>query len=448
MARIKNSAKSASKSAANNDAALTASSTPATRRTAPTITVRSEPRKTRKTRTKEETGQTSGKGRQDVKTDRTYKVVKHKQKPKESDDEQDEQDEEQDVGGQDKETEEGLEHAKHESSDRDLHSLLPGALSPSVDTSRALGVIAVCAIVSSALSLASHMLVNWITSTSTLPPPWAAWTSYLGAMALPSALTPISSLAIRMCKISLAWGRITNVVALDVLAYGPMVYLFAVLHCIPLPAALVVAAIDLIADVLPLLAWKRLADSTTSDDDDDDGVDEAGTIKADLTSDSGGFGDPVTYACSAAFASALYSFTFVQACRLYLPRIFVVHFWNIATVKPVRTLPISATFPPSVSEFGKAVFLGWPSVVLSLVCGVAAYSFIFTGTSSPPSASPSYKKFVAVRTAALSLVVSTNIFLQCFMGVRGIDVVGALTYAAVWAAAPLLVGAALALARS
>lgn len=220
----------------------------------------------------------------------------------------------------------------------------------------------------------------------------------------------------------------------------------------PLSAAFVSAAIDLTADILPLLAWKRIASSTASGDDGSDDVLDADDAVKEFNYGHVGdlevLRDPVTYACSVAFAGALYSFIFVQACRLFLPSTFVVHFLGIATVEPARTLPVSATFPPSFYEVAMAVFLSWPAVLLSLVCGGAAYSFIFTEADLPPPSSPTYKKSVVVRAAALSLAVSTNVFLQCFLDVRGIDAVGAGTYASVWAAAPLLVGPALGLARA
>lgn len=203
MARSKNTAKSAAgmKAAISSDSAPAASATPVTRRTAPTITAKAEPKRAKRFRAKEETIEVGGKGQQVTKAVEAIN-------PELKDEERDAGRErgkkgrkgrmEKDVGRQETGTTEEGEHTDHnrEFSYDGLYSLLPGALSPSVDTSRAMRVIAISAIASSAISLGSHMLVDWIASTSV--PSWAAWTSYVGAMALPSALAPIAALGMRV----------------------------------------------------------------------------------------------------------------------------------------------------------------------------------------------------------------------------------------------------------
>lgn len=339
---------------------------------------------------------------------------------------------------------ESLDESEEDELDYELDVfLLPGVLSQSVDTWEAVRGIMACAAAAAAGALTARVFFDWIASGEMLG--WDAWLAYMRTVALPSFLSAVTALAMRIVKLGLTWGSVTNMVALDVLAYAPLVYLFSSFYGIAPSAALSSAAIDLVADVLPILAWKQFVVDVAVDEGAINEDEAVALEMEELATESAVLRDPVTFSLSSAFAAVLYGFTFVQACRFFLPTTFVLHFLDIATVEPARVLPLS-TLPTSLSDVGSAIFLSWPGFLLNVLCGTAARSFLFSDADVPSPYSLFYRPVVAIRTAALSLAVGLNVFLQCYLNIQGVDGVGAMAYASIWTVAPVLVGLCLGLA--
>ncbi|OAA58543.1 hypothetical protein SPI_06616 [Niveomyces insectorum RCEF 264] len=327
---------------------------------------------------------------------------------------------------------------------------LPGALAPSVNTKRALRAVVATAVASTVLSGAGRVLIDWLATTPLHP--WDTWKAYGKTVATPGITSFLVAVAVRIFKHAIAWRSISNLVALDVLSYGPIVYLLSFFYDVSLPATVLFEGINLAADVASLSAWRWLRGEHEDDYAAETRRGKKTTAKARQTVANQMatlYDDPRTFFWSSAFSAVLYAFTFVQACRFFLPATLVVHFSGIHTVEPARTQPLFIkSSAASLRDAFWAVVLSVPALGLSAVCGVAAHTFVFggrpsTGASRGVSAATAYNKTVAVRTAVLSLFVGVSIFARCFFGIRGVDVVGAAVFASIFAVAPLLVGAGL-----
>ncbi|CAK7218675.1 hypothetical protein SBRCBS47491_003589 [Sporothrix bragantina] len=323
---------------------------------------------------------------------------------------------------------------------------LPGVLSDIVEGDIGeLGRMAVWSLVSLIVSTTTRVALDSMSTGWSQT--WVSWPSYFGTADLPSTGSVAAMFVSRMIRMTLSNGylAIPNLAAINILYYGPIVYLLSSYYNVPLSATLFSEGINFVSEFVPLflhhyvLHHRRSAEVVDGDEIEDD--------EEILLYDKSVTFDPVSYAYSALFASVLYGFTFVQACRFFLPTTLVVHFFGIATVEPARAHPLSRSAPLTLYEVFSAVFQSVPAVLLNLACGIAARTFIFNHHYGLTEVSPGfsrsaalYRRIITVRTAALSLSVGLSIFLHCFFNIKGVDAVGASAFASIWTVAPLLVG--------
>jgi hypothetical protein len=148
-------------------------------------------------------------------------------------------------------------------------------------------------------------------------------------------------------------------------------------------------------------------------------------------------------------AAAIYSVTLYSAYASYLPIYLVTYFSNIPTIAAAHSSTPVTLFP------------------VTLLLGLAAKSFIFTPAAAAPGVRPptfnpesatlgetfwynvwgydERTKVVIKRTLALMLVSGVNTFVQTFVTVEGVEVMGAVAYSGVWIVAAGVTGAALGL---
>ncbi|CAK7230213.1 hypothetical protein SCUCBS95973_007497 [Sporothrix curviconia] len=326
---------------------------------------------------------------------------------------------------------------------------LPGVLSDIVEGDVGeLGRMAVWSLVSLIVSTSTRVALGAMTTGWSQT--WVSWPSYFGTEDLPSIGSFAAMLVSRMIRMTLSNGylAIPNLAAINILYYGPIVYLLSSYYNVPLSSTLFSEGINFASEFVPLFLHHYVLQRRSTKAADEDESDDEDDI---LLYDKSVKFDAVSFAYSSVFAAVLYGFTFVQACRFFLPTILVVHFFGIATVEPARAHPLLRSTPLTIHEVFSAVFQSVPAVLLNLACGVAARTFIFNHHYGLTEVSPGfsrsaalYRRIVTVRTAALSLSVGLSIFLHCFFNIQGVDAVGASVFASIWAVAPLLVGVGLA----
>jgi hypothetical protein len=155
-------------------------------------------------------------------------------------------------------------------------------------------------------------------------------------------------------------------------------------------------------------------------------------------------------------AGAIYCVTLSTAYKTFLPRTLVVYFSGIPSIEPARS---ATTF----------LFVSTPALVLSLLFGLAARTFIFTpvATTDPSQDDVGTARFdpmhatlretlwwnlwgyssqgraSVVRTGAAVLATALRTYLSCTITINGIDSYGAAVYASVWAFAAFLTGVGL-----
>jgi hypothetical protein len=161
-------------------------------------------------------------------------------------------------------------------------------------------------------------------------------------------------------------------------------------------------------------------------------------------------------------AALAYSVVLFLAGRYLLPTNLVLYFQGIPTIQPAAD----------------AAFLGFgdpTSQFLSLVCGLAARSFIFTPLVTTPQQTDEDQKNAAfdpvhatlaqtvkwnlwgyttatkvslARTAVAMLFSAVGTYLDTAVGIAGVEPQGAVVYAGVWVAAALVTGLSLRYAGS
>ncbi|CAK7275265.1 hypothetical protein SEPCBS57363_006593 [Sporothrix epigloea] len=325
---------------------------------------------------------------------------------------------------------------------------LPGVLSDILEGDLGeLGRMAVWSLASLIVSMTTRALL--VTVSTGRSQTWVAWPSHVYTPDLFSIGSLLAMFASRTLRMTLSNGylAIPNLIAVNVLYYGPIVYLLSLYYDVPLSTALLSEGIDFASELVPLsihhyvLRRNIMEADAEVESDDEDNV---------LLYDKSVFFDPLSYVYSSVFAAVLYGFTFVQSCRFFLPTTFVVHFYGIATVELARVHTLSPSIPPNVYEVLSAVFQSVPTVLLNLGCGIAARTFIFNHQYGLTDASPGFsrsaafqRRVVTARSAALSFAVGISIFLHCYYIIQGVDAVGAISFASIWAVAPLLVGVGL-----
>ncbi|CAK7266023.1 hypothetical protein SEPCBS119000_001813 [Sporothrix epigloea] len=325
---------------------------------------------------------------------------------------------------------------------------LPGSLSyVSEGDLGELGRMAMWSIASLIVSAAARSLFGMLSTGWSQT--WVTFPSHAYTADLSSIGSVLAMFASRMLRMTLSNGYLAlpNLIALNVLYYGPIIFLLSTYYDVPLTATLFSEGIDFASDLVPLFLHRYVLRRTKEPLPEDEGDKNDGFL---LYDNSISF-DPVSYVYSSVLAAVLYAFTFVQACRLFLPKTLVVHFYGIATVEPARVYSLSPSTMPKLHELFSAVFQSVPTVLLNLACGTAARTFIFNHQYGLSDASPGFshsaaffRRVVALRTATLSLSVGLSIFLHCYYNIPGVDAVGAAAFASIWAVAPLLVGVGLA----
>ena len=145
----------------------------------------------------------------------------------------------------------------------------------------------------------------------------------------------------------------------------------------------------------------------------------------------------------------VYNVVLFLACRSFLPTTLVLYFNDIPTVEPAT-----------------GAGLGRPeTVLLSLLFGIAARTFVFTPIVTAEEGEVAEfdaeratlgetvrwnlwgytkrDKVSIVRTGVVVVVTAVGTYLQCALGIRGVEGTGAAVYAGVWAVAALFTGIAL-----
>jgi len=166
--------------------------------------------------------------------------------------------------------------------------------------------------------------------------------------------------------------------------------------------------------------------------------------------------DRTVQAYTTLLAGAVYCVTLSTAYNTFLPKTLVLYFRGLDSIEPARS---ATTF----------LFVSTPAVLLSLLFGLAARTFIFTPFAttgrSPDDARlddfdpvratlqetvwwnlwgyTAQAKVAIERTAAVVLVTGIRTYLECSLTVAGVENTGALAYASVWCAAALVTGLAL-----
>lgn len=160
---------------------------------------------------------------------------------------------------------------------------------------------------------------------------------------------------------------------------------------------------------------------------------------------------PTIQAYTTILAGSIYALVLYTAYVSYLPVYLVTYFTNIPTIEAAHSATPITLFP------------------LTFLLGLAAKSFIFTpAVAAVPSLADAKNaafnpqtatlgehfwfnvwgrskrtKVVIQRTATLMLVSFTNTFVQTYVTIEGVEFEGAIAYAAVWATAAGIAGAAL-----
>jgi hypothetical protein len=156
-------------------------------------------------------------------------------------------------------------------------------------------------------------------------------------------------------------------------------------------------------------------------------------------------------------AGFVYSVVLFLASRTYLPSTLVLYFDGIPTILPAVD----------------AVLLGFGSPTTQALCllfGIAARTFIFTPLVTTPKTAEEEQeiadfdpvgatlgqtvtfnlwgftnrtKVSIKRTAVVMLSTAVNTYLQCTLGIKGIESYGAVVYASVWVISALVAGLSL-----
>ncbi|KAH6627835.1 hypothetical protein F5144DRAFT_577038 [Chaetomium tenue] len=234
-----------------------------------------------------------------------------------------------------------------------------------------------------------------------------------------------------------------DLAALALLSHGPTTFLTSVFYGIRAPTAGAYLAVEVASAALPFLLLRGLSGAHSA---------ARGTPNRDIVADRS---IQVLTSLQSAFA---YSVVLFLAGRYLLPTTLVLYFQGIPTIQPAA----------------EATFLGLggdpTSPLLSLVCGLAARSFIFTPLVTTPQGTAEDQKNAAfdpvhatlaqtlawnlwgytsrtkvslARTAVAILFTAVGTYLGTALGITGVEPYGAVVYAGVWVAAALMTGLSL-----
>jgi hypothetical protein len=156
-------------------------------------------------------------------------------------------------------------------------------------------------------------------------------------------------------------------------------------------------------------------------------------------------------------AGVVYNVVLFLAFRTYLPNALVLHFEGIPTIRPAAEATLLSYGSPTAQIF-------------CLLFGIAARTFIFTPVVTTPRTAKEEQelaefdpvtatlgetvafnlwgftnqtKVSVKRTAVMMLFTAVNTYLQCTLGIRGIESYGAMVYTGIWVISALVTGLSL-----
>ncbi|KAM7223775.1 hypothetical protein V8F06_000791 [Rhypophila decipiens] len=233
-----------------------------------------------------------------------------------------------------------------------------------------------------------------------------------------------------------------DLASLALLSHGPTAYLLSVFYGIrPLTAGVYLVS-NVVSYFVPFLLFRELSGAHSA---------APGTPNREIVIDRG------IQVLTSILAGLVYNVVLFLACHTFLPTTLVLHFVDIPTVEPATD----------------AVLLGLgrrpDMLVLSLLFGIAARTFIFTPLVTTPQTAEDEQsadfdpvsatlgqtvawnlwgyttqtKVSIKRTAAAVLATAVSTYLQCTLTIRGVESLGAAVWAGVWATATLATGLSL-----
>ncbi|KAG9241899.1 hypothetical protein BJ878DRAFT_544778 [Calycina marina] len=225
-----------------------------------------------------------------------------------------------------------------------------------------------------------------------------------------------------------------DLAALSLLSQGPPLYLLGTFYNIQPQELAISLFLNLAGTYIPFALLRPLSSAHKAGDALPPG-------RGDVSSDY------IIQGITTLLGAAIYSVTLQGAYGTFLPVTLVTHFENLVSIIPAHTASLVSLFPQAI------------------VCGLAAKTFIFTPASTLDSSSPPFNalratlletfcyniwgfskatKTVIKRTAALSLISGGNTFVQTFVAMEGVELLGAAGYSSVWVVAASVTGLALA----
>lgn len=222
-------------------------------------------------------------------------------------------------------------------------------------------------------------------------------------------------------------------------AHGSQAYLLSVFYGIrPLTAGVYLVA-NVVSYCLPFLLFRKLSGAHSA---------APGTPNREVVIDRG------IQVLTSLLAGLIYNVVMFLACRTFLPTTLVLYFVDIPTVEPATDTVLLG--------FGKRPEV----VVLSLLFGLAARTFIFTPLVTTPQTAEDVQsaefdpvsatlgqtvswnlwgyttqtKVSILRTATAILVTAISTYLQCKLMIKGVESPGAAIWAGVWGAATMAAG--------
>ncbi|KAM7202076.1 hypothetical protein V8F20_004530 [Naviculisporaceae sp. PSN 640] len=233
-----------------------------------------------------------------------------------------------------------------------------------------------------------------------------------------------------------------DIASLALLSHGPTAYLLSVFYGIrPLTTGVYLVA-NVVSYCLPFLLFRELSGAHSA---------APSTPNREIVIDRG------IQVLTSLLAGLIYNVVLFLACRTFLPTTLVLYFVDIPTVVPATDAVLL--------DFGKRPEM----VVLSLLFGLAARTFIFTPLVATPQTTEDVQsaefgpvsatlgqtvawnlwgyttqtKVSILRTAAAMLVTAASTYLQCTLTIKGVESPGAAIWAGVWGAATMATGLSL-----
>ncbi|KAK4123868.1 hypothetical protein N657DRAFT_431102 [Parathielavia appendiculata] len=232
-----------------------------------------------------------------------------------------------------------------------------------------------------------------------------------------------------------------DLAALALLAHGPAIYLISVFYGIRAMTAGAYLSVDVVSAFLPFLLLRRLSGAHTA---------APGIANRDIVADRG------IQVLTSVHAALVYSVVLFLAGRYLLPSTLVLHFQGIPTILPAAEAPFLGLGSPT-------------TLILSLLLGLAARTFIFTPLVATPRTSEDQKlaefdpvnatlketvawnlwgyttrtKVSLIRTAMAMLFTAVGTYLDTTLVIKGVEPYGAAVYASVWVTGALVTGVTL-----